>query len=80
MSELRLYSRPDCHLCEVAADLIHQSGVEQGLKHVNIEDDLALLRRYGIRIPVLQRMDTGAELFWPFNQEGLLAFLQTEDS
>ena len=80
MSELRLYSRPDCHLCEVAAELLHQSGIEQVFEHVNIEDDLALLRRYGIRIPVLQRMDTGAELFWPFDQESLLAFLQTEEA
>ena len=80
MSELRLYSRPDCHLCEVAAELLHQSGIAQVFEHVNIEDDLALLRRYGIRIPVLQRMDTGAELFWPFDEEGLVAFLQTDDA
>jgi len=34
---------------------------------VEIADDDELLERYGVRIPVLQRLDTGAELDWPFD-------------
>jgi hypothetical protein len=36
----------------------------------------ALLVRYGTRIPVLRRNDTGAELDWPFTRDQLLTFLQ----
>ncbi|MAC21595.1 MAG: thioredoxin family protein, partial [Marinobacter sp.] len=32
--------------------------------------------RYGTRIPVLRRNDTGAELDWPFTRDQLLTFLQ----
>jgi hypothetical protein len=34
---------------------------------VEITDDAELLERYGIRIPVLRRWDTGRELDWPFD-------------
>lgn len=31
---------------------------------------------YGLRIPVLRRVDTGAELDWPFEAEQIVGFLQ----
>lgn len=75
MTSLRLYSRPDCHLCEEAAEIVmsHRPGVE--LVEINIEDDLEHLDRYGVRIPVLQRADTAAELYWPFGLDELERFL-----
>ena len=42
---------------------------------ITIEGDLALVYQYGVRIPVLKREDTGAELDWPFDQESLLNFI-----
>lgn len=75
MTELRLYTRPDCHLCELAGDLLRQEAAETPLRLVNIEDDLALLRRYGVRVPVLHDPGSGAELAWPFDAAELRGFL-----
>jgi hypothetical protein len=43
---------------------------------VDIAGDDRLRQRYGVRIPVAVRSDTGAELSWPFKSEDLVAFLQ----
>jgi hypothetical protein len=63
--ELVLYSRPDCHLCDVAADLLRGLGREW--RSVDIDSDPVLVRRYGIRIPVLEHLPSGQVLFWPFD-------------
>ena len=62
--ELVLFSRPDCHLCDVAAELLEAENL-RWKKH-DIETDIDLISRYGTRIPVLFRADTGEELGWPF--------------
>lgn len=54
MKTLTLYSRPDCHLCELMLRELH--GVLDGeaeVRRVDISGDLALIERYGLRIPVL---------------------------
>ena len=54
MITLTLYSRADCHLCEVMAREL--DGLLQGrarVEIVKIDGDPALERRYGLRIPVL---------------------------
>ncbi|MGB5062546.1 MAG: glutaredoxin family protein, partial [Candidatus Competibacter sp.] len=33
------------------------------------------LERYGVRIPVLRRLDTGNELDWPFDAAGVRCLL-----
>ena len=43
---------------------------------VDIAQSEELVGRYGTRIPVLRRNDTGAELDWPFTGDQLLTFLQ----
>jgi hypothetical protein len=51
---LTLYSRPDCHLCELM--LRELQGLLRGraeLRRVDISHDLDLIERYGLRIPVL---------------------------
>ncbi len=75
MSEVILYSRPDCHLCDEAENLLSRVAPERAVRVVDIEDDLALIERYGIRVPVLRLEATGQELGWPFDAEGLAAFL-----
>ena len=42
---------------------------------MDIADDLTLMERYGVRIPVVQD-DKGRELGWPFDGTQLSHFLQ----
>jgi len=54
LKRLRLYSRPGCHLCELLEnELAPLLSGRAALEIVDISDDPALLRRYGLRIPVL---------------------------
>ena len=50
-----IYSRPGCHLCEEAKEVIEASGYrgEYTLEEINIESDAELLRRYRFDIPVI---------------------------
>ncbi len=52
--------------------------VEHGLlvELVDIAESEALFDAYGLRIPVLRRIDTGEELRWPFDAEQIVAFLR----
>ena len=57
MSVVTLYSRPDCHLCDVARETIVSLGEELGgieLHEVDIESDDKLLARLLERIPVVE--------------------------
>lgn len=76
-AELVLFSRPDCHLCDVAAGLIEAERLVFEKK--NIETDIELISRYGTRIPVLIRTDTRAELGWPFSAPDLRRFLESPE-
>ncbi len=75
--KLFLYSTAACHLCEQAAALL-QPYLQRGWRceEVDIAADDALFERYGVRIPVLLRTDTGAELGWPFDAPTLLRFVE----
>ncbi len=68
MARLTLYSRPDCHLCDDAREVLDRVG--HPYESVNIEDDDELHRRYLERIPVVA-LD-GEELFDFFVDEGAL--------
>ena len=78
--EILLYTRPDCHLCELAAQMLEQHCATRGVAwyEVDIESDLNLIRKYGNHIPVLYRGDIDRALFWPFSPELVDAFLQHE--
>ena len=57
MSEVVVYSRPGCHLCEEAMAAIvglHGDGYRFELREVDIESEDALLRRLLERIPVVE--------------------------
>ncbi|MEM1412755.1 MAG: glutaredoxin family protein [Pseudomonadota bacterium] len=77
MSELIFYTRPECHLCDEAEDLLSLVAPARDYRVVDIEDEIALLDRYGVRVPVLRLEPAGTELGWPFDAEALQAFLQT---
>jgi glutaredoxin len=57
MTEVIVYSRPGCHLCEEAlAEIaaLHAEGYRFELREVDIESDELLLRRMLERIPVVE--------------------------
>lgn len=72
----RLYGTLGCHLCEQAEQLL-RAFVERGwiIESLDITDDAQWMESYALRIPVLQRMDNGHELDWPFDAEKLNRFL-----
>ncbi len=73
--QLYLYTTSHCHLCELAHALILQAADSFELSLIDIADDETLLAEYGIRIPVLKRIDSNAELNWPFNLVDITKFL-----
>ncbi|MDX6603736.1 MAG: hypothetical protein QOF23_245 [Solirubrobacterales bacterium] len=57
MTDVVVYSRPGCHLCEQAiAALVslHEEGYRFDLHEIDIESDELLLRRHLERIPVVE--------------------------
>ena len=75
MRELTLYTTAGCHLCEQAETLLDAAGMR--FVSVDIEADLALLERYGVRIPVVQDSN-GRELGWPFDGTMLREFVEPQ--
>lgn len=73
MRTVTLYGRPGCHLCEQARVALERVRATHPfrLEEVDVESDLALLRRYLERIPVVA-LD-GEELFDFFVDEQALA-------
>jgi glutaredoxin len=54
---VRLYSRPDCHLCDEARaglEAMLAEGLDFRLEEVDIDSDDELHRRYLERIPVVE--------------------------
>jgi glutaredoxin len=76
---VRLYGRPDCHLCDEArAGLLElrSDGLDFELEEVDIDTDDELLRRYLERIPVVEvNGEIVSELF--LDAAGLRARLDT---
>ncbi len=71
---LILYSRPGCHLCDLATAMLDRLGVIW--REVNIETDAQLEARYGLEVPVLYCERTKKKLFFPFGEEQLSRFLE----
>jgi len=59
-ADLRVYSRPDCHLCDalLAAlePLCHAAG--KSVRVIDVDSSPTLARRYGLDIPVVSDGDT----------------------
>lgn len=71
---LILYSRQDCHLCELAANLLGELAIR--FNEVDIDYDPELQDRYGLTVPVLRHGPSGRELSYPFGKEQVLRFLE----
>jgi glutaredoxin len=50
-----LYSRPGCHLCDVAREVILAERARSGFgfEEIDIEASDELIKEYGVRIPVV---------------------------
>ncbi len=74
--ELLVLSRPGCHLCEEAVELLEPrcraSGVQ--LRTVDIDEDEGLRSRFGLRIPVLMEGETEI-CAWPLDEARISAWL-----
>ncbi len=76
---LILYSTWGCHLCEEAELLLRQTGAE--FRVIDIVDDPHAFALYRTSIPVVVSVKVATDvsaapqLFWPFDQYRLAAFL-----
>ncbi|MBS0200109.1 MAG: glutaredoxin family protein [Proteobacteria bacterium] len=71
---LVLYQRDNCHLCDLALEVLAQARCPE-FDSVFIDDDAILESRYGIRVPVLHQAGSGRELDWPFDAVKVRSFL-----
>ena len=73
---ITLYTRPGCHLCEDAADLLERLAAHLGLAvvEVNILEDANLYERYKHSIPVVA-IGGGPTLVAPIREGDLLRWL-----
>lgn len=55
MTELVIYSKPDCHICDEMKRIIYKikSDISFDLKEVNITEDDFFFKKYKDKIPVL---------------------------
>lgn len=71
---LILYQRDNCHLCDLALEVLAAARVPD-FESVFIDDDATLEQCYGLRVPVLCVEHGRRELDWPFDVERLRRFL-----
>jgi len=75
--ECQLFGTLSCHLCELAeAEVMPLVNHGLQVELIDIADNASLYDRYSLMIPVLRRVDTGAELAWPFDTEQVVAFVR----
>ena len=68
MSDLILFQRDHCHLCELAWKVLAQAQVPD-FESIWIDGDKELEEKYGLRVPVLKHTRNSMELDWPFTAE-----------
>ncbi len=72
---IQLLGTSGCHLCDVAEKKIRLLAPELGytVEKIDIANVDGLVEQYGLAIPVL-RSESGQELFWPFDEENIVAW------
>lgn len=73
---LVLFTRADCHLCELVTGMLERSGIRW--RPVDIDIDAALAEEYGLRVPVLRCSHSGRELDYPFGPQEIRRFVEME--
>jgi hypothetical protein len=74
MSDLILYQRDYCHLCDLALAVLAEARAPE-FDSVWVDDTAELEQRYGTRVPVLRDDRNGRELDWPFDAAAVRGFL-----
>ena len=74
MSDLILYQRDYCYLCDLALAVLADAHAPD-FDSVWVDDTVELEQRYGTRVPVLRDARDGRELDWPFDAAAVRAFL-----
>jgi hypothetical protein len=76
---VKLYARPDCHLCDEARaglERLRADGVDFELEEIDIESGDELLRRFLERIPVIELEGEIVSELW-LDTDGFRARLDT---
>ena len=76
---LTLYQRDDCHLCDLALDVLANARVPE-FSSVFIDHDNEMEARYGERVPVLREESSRTELDWPFDASEVSDFLHAAEA
>ena len=76
-ARLTLFQRDDCHLCDLALDVLAAARAPE-FDSVFIDEDEVLEQRYGVRVPVLRDEASDGELEWPFDVERVREFLRLD--
>jgi hypothetical protein len=71
---IQFYTTSACHLCELAEAMLDE--INLTVQMIEIANDDDLVTRYGTAIPVLKRLDTKAELNWPFSTSDILKLIE----
>lgn len=75
MKTLRLYSRRGCHLCEqLEEELLPLIRGRARVETVDIDTDIELKKRFGLRIPILASADRELSGY-PLQPEAIEAYL-----
>lgn len=74
MTRFILFQRDDCHLCDLALDVLASAALPE-FESVFIDDDAGLEDAYGVRVPVLRDSSSDRELDWPFDATQVRALL-----
>jgi glutaredoxin len=51
--EVVVYTRQGCGLCRRAEELVAREARRAEVRHVDVDTDEELIRRYGVRVPVV---------------------------
>lgn len=74
---IRLYTGPNCELCEQAKELIYPLLTKHlELQEIDVTQSIETKKNFGLRIPVLAREVDDEELGWPFTANQLKHFFQ----
>jgi len=73
--KISLYTTSHCHLCEQAEALLLNFQNQINYLKIEISDNNLLMDAYGMKIPVLKRLDNDIELAWPFTNNDIEKFL-----
>ena len=77
MSQVTLYAKAGCRLCDVAIELLKQFNLS--LTITDIESQEELMDRYGLFIPVAL-FENGTSLNWPFDAAAIQSQLSAQNS